>query len=194
MAAKYSPAWYRNQRRLRDLGYNVDVPQAQPGSSLHSSLTSSIRSQQRAPGPSSAVLEEPTPVFTLSQQEATGSSSAIREEPTAVPGKIEDFQTMLNELTSLNTGTASSSTTPTPTETSPAPAPTPTPTEDTRQELIDENLQKKYGGGMSAAELQDFETLIGRLEGSKMRQAGQLNRARQREKYSGGLASMMRNF
>lgn len=192
MAVKYSPAWYRNQKRLRDLGYNVDVSQAQPGSSLHSSLTSSIRSQQGAPRPSSAVLEEPTPVSTLSQQEATGSSSAIREEPTAVPGKIEDFQTMLNELTSLNTGTASSSTTPTPTETSPAPAPT--PTEDTRQELIDENLQKKYGGGMSAAELQDFETLIGRLEGSKMRQAGQLNRARQRERYGGGLASMMRNF
>ena len=66
--------------------------------------------------------------------------------------------------------------------------------EDTRSELVNESLNKQYGGGMSNAELQDFETLIGRLEGSKMRQAGQLNRARQREKYSGGLASMMRNF
>jgi len=47
---------------------------------------------------------------------------------------------------------------------------------------------------MSKAELQDFETLIGRLEGSKMRQAGQANRARQRDIMSGGLASMMTNF
>lgn len=124
----------------------------------------------------------------------TKSLNVTTEEPTAVPAKIENFQTMLNELTALNTGTTSPSTTPTPTETSPAPAPTPTVTDATRQELIDETLGKKYSGGMSAAELQDFETLIGRLEGSKMRQAGQLNRARQREKYSGGLASMMRNF
>ena len=65
---------------------------------------------------------------------------------------------------------------------------------ETKQELLDARLEKEVGGGMSAAELQDFETLVGRLEGSKMRQADQLNRARQREKYSGGLASMMRNF
>jgi hypothetical protein len=65
---------------------------------------------------------------------------------------------------------------------------------ETKQELLDARLEKEFGGGMSAAELQDFETLVGRLEGSKMRQADQLNRARQREKYSGGLASMMRNF
>jgi hypothetical protein len=47
---------------------------------------------------------------------------------------------------------------------------------------------------MSAAELQDFESLIGRLEGSKMRQAAQSNRARQRDTFAGGLASMMGNF
>jgi hypothetical protein len=47
---------------------------------------------------------------------------------------------------------------------------------------------------MSAAELQDFESLIGRLEGSKMRQAAQGNRARQRDVFAGGLASMMGNF
>ena len=47
---------------------------------------------------------------------------------------------------------------------------------------------------MSRAELQDFETLIGRLEGSKMRQSAQGNRARQRDTFAGGLASMMGNF
>ena len=63
------------------------------------------------------------------------------------------------------------------------------------QELYREEFyNRKYGGGMSAAELQDFETLIGRLEGSKMRQAAQGNRARQRDVFAGGLASMMGNF
>lgn len=62
------------------------------------------------------------------------------------------------------------------------------------QELIDANKTREYGGGMSAAELADFESLIGRLEGSKMRQAAQGNRARQRDTFAGGLASMMGNF
>jgi hypothetical protein len=62
------------------------------------------------------------------------------------------------------------------------------------QEILNAQESRKYGGGMSAAELQDFETLIGRLEGSKMRQAGQANRARQRDVMAGGLASMMTNF
>jgi hypothetical protein len=62
------------------------------------------------------------------------------------------------------------------------------------RELVDANFSRKYGGGMSAAELQDFESLIGRLEGSKMRQAAQSNRARQRDVFAGGLASMMGNF
>ena len=60
--------------------------------------------------------------------------------------------------------------------------------------LRNEMLSREFGGGMSRAELQDFETLIGRLEGSKMRQAGQANRARQRDTFAGGLASMMGNF
>jgi hypothetical protein len=47
---------------------------------------------------------------------------------------------------------------------------------------------------MSAAELQDFEAPVGRLEASKMRQAAQGNRARQRDVFAGGLASMMGNF
>jgi hypothetical protein len=62
------------------------------------------------------------------------------------------------------------------------------------QQLIDDAKARQYGGGMSNAELQDFETLIGRLEGSKMRQAAQSNRARQRDVMAGGLASMMANF
>jgi len=62
------------------------------------------------------------------------------------------------------------------------------------QELRDKMLEREYGGGMTRAELQDFDTLIGRLEGSKMRQASQSNRARQRDTFAGGLASMMGNF
>lgn len=62
------------------------------------------------------------------------------------------------------------------------------------KQLEDEMIAREYGGGMSKAELQDFDTLIGRLEGSKMRQAAQGNRARQRDTFAGGLASMMGNF
>lgn len=62
------------------------------------------------------------------------------------------------------------------------------------QQAVDAWLERETGGGMSKAELQDFETLVGRLEGSKMRQAAQGNRARQRDTMAGGLASMMGNF
>lgn len=65
---------------------------------------------------------------------------------------------------------------------------------ETKQELLDARFEKEVGGGMSRAEHQDFETLLGRLEGSKMKQADQGNRARQREVMTRGLASMMRNF
>jgi len=68
------------------------------------------------------------------------------------------------------------------------------PSEEAQKELANELISKQYGGGMSAAELSDFETLISRLEGSKMKQAGQANRARQRDVMAGGLASMMANF
>ena len=64
----------------------------------------------------------------------------------------------------------------------------------TAKELQSEYFNKEYGGGMSKAELQDFDTLISRLEASKMKQAGQGNRARQRATFAGGLSSMMRNF
>ena len=62
------------------------------------------------------------------------------------------------------------------------------------QQEVDAWYSRQTGGGMSKAELQDFETLVGRLEGSKMRQAAQANRARQRDTMAGGLASMMSNF
>jgi len=62
------------------------------------------------------------------------------------------------------------------------------------QELIDAGLSREYGGGMSQAELQDFENLIGRLETSKLRQLSGQSRARQRETFAGGLANMMGNF
>ena len=43
-------------------------------------------------------------------------------------------------------------------------------------------------------DLSQFETLLGKLEGSKMRQAEQANRARRGDIYSQGLAQMMSNF
>jgi len=62
------------------------------------------------------------------------------------------------------------------------------------QQMVDAQAGLATGGGMSANELADFETLVGRLEASKMRQAAQGNRARQRDTMAGGLASMMGNF
>ena len=66
--------------------------------------------------------------------------------------------------------------------------------EDVKQQVANEMFGREFGGGMSKAELGDFETLIGRLESSKMKQAGQGNRARQRETFAKGLANMMKNF
>ena len=43
-------------------------------------------------------------------------------------------------------------------------------------------------------DLSQFETLLGKLEGSKMRQAEQANRARRGDIYSQGIAQMMSNF
>jgi hypothetical protein len=65
---------------------------------------------------------------------------------------------------------------------------------DEAQEEVNARINREGGGGMSKAELQDFETLVSRLESSKMRQAAQGNRARQRDVMAGGLASMMGNF
>lgn len=43
-------------------------------------------------------------------------------------------------------------------------------------------------------DLSQFETLLGKLEGSKMKQAEQANRARRGDIYSQGIAQMMSNF
>ena len=43
-------------------------------------------------------------------------------------------------------------------------------------------------------DLSQFETLLGKLEGSKMKQAEQANRARRGDIYSQGLAQMLSNF
>jgi hypothetical protein len=43
-------------------------------------------------------------------------------------------------------------------------------------------------------DLSQFEALLGKLEGSKMKQADQANRARRGNIYSQGIAQMMRNF
>lgn len=67
-------------------------------------------------------------------------------------------------------------------------------TEQEAQQEVNAQIGRKYGGGMSEAELADFEALVGRLESSKMRQAAQTNQARQRDIYGGGLASIMGNF
>lgn len=67
-------------------------------------------------------------------------------------------------------------------------------TDQEAQELLNQQQERAYGGGMSDAELQDFNALISRLEASKLRQGAQANRARQRDTFAGGLASMMGNF
>jgi hypothetical protein len=62
------------------------------------------------------------------------------------------------------------------------------------QELYNELQNREYGGGMSKAELQDFDTLINRLESSKLRQGAQKGRQVQRQTVTQGLANMMANF
>lgn len=214
--SKYSPKWFANQRRLAEMGvqttpYNdtfagtygtaggglagVKAGQMQYGPSAYtveeaSQLARTGTIPKPAPGVAS-IFSSSTPVQQAAQTSSNQVTSAQQEGPVssneAAPTSKVNFQDVVKELTALNTGSTNTPSTTGGSTTS-------SPTESTRQELIDEAFNKQYGGGMSAAELQDFETLIGRLEGSKMRQAGQLNRARQRERYSGGLASMMRNF
>ena len=54
-------------------------------------------------------------------------------------------------------------------------------------------LQQQYGG-MGAASLNDFKTLLGRLEGSKIRQQQAKDISARPNIYAGGLAQMMSNF
>ena len=57
-------------------------------------------------------------------------------------------------------------------------------------------IRKRYQDEMYTPQqdLSQFETLLGKLEGSKMKQADQANRARRGDIYSQGIAQMMRNF
>jgi hypothetical protein len=56
-----------------------------------------------------------------------------------------------------------------------------------------QQFQNKYGG-MGAASLADFQTLLGRLEGSKIRQQQAKDISARPNIYAGGLAQMMSNF
>ena len=57
-------------------------------------------------------------------------------------------------------------------------------------------IRKRYQDEMYTPQqdLSQFETLLGKLEGSKMKQAEQANRARRGDIYSQGIAQMMSNF
>lgn len=54
------------------------------------------------------------------------------------------------------------------------------------------NLADQFGA--PGPDLETFETLLNKLTGSKMQQAGQEQQARRGDIYAGGLASMMTNF
>jgi hypothetical protein len=59
--------------------------------------------------------------------------------------------------------------------------------------LTKQQLQQQYGG-MGAASLNDFQTLLGRLESSKIRQKQASDESARPNIYAQGLAQMMNNF
>lgn len=63
----------------------------------------------------------------------------------------------------------------------------------TLEDLNKQQYQQAYGG-MGAASLADFQTLLGRLEGSKIRQQQAKDISARPNIYAGGLAQMMSNF
>tara|TARA_R110002020_G_scaffold461772_1_gene680850 strand:- start:7163 stop:7411 length:249 start_codon:yes stop_codon:yes gene_type:complete len=52
----------------------------------------------------------------------------------------------------------------------------------------------QFNSGDAAVPIEDFEQLLGKLEGSKMRQQRQKSVEGRRDVYSQGLSSMMSNF
>lgn len=60
--------------------------------------------------------------------------------------------------------------------------------------IIDKQQFQQQYGGMGAASLNDFKTLLGRLEGSKIRQQQAKDISARPNIYAGGLAQMMSNF
>ena len=63
--------------------------------------------------------------------------------------------------------------------------------QDTYEGLKKQLAESEYG---PKADLSQFETLLGKLEGSKMRQQRQKSVEGRRDIYSQGLAQMMSNF
>jgi len=65
--------------------------------------------------------------------------------------------------------------------------------EEDKNVLTKQQLQQQYGG-MGAASLNDFQTLLGRLETSKIRQKQAADQSARPNIYAQGLAQMMSNF
>ena len=63
----------------------------------------------------------------------------------------------------------------------------------TKSDLKKQAFQQQYGG-MGEATKRDFDTLLGRLEGSKIRQEEAKNVSARPGIYAAGLANMMKNF
>lgn len=64
--------------------------------------------------------------------------------------------------------------------------------EDTKKSLIKQAAEREYGS--KSFDIGEFEGLLSRLEGSKMRQQRQKSVEGRRDIMSQGLASMMSNF
>ena len=62
------------------------------------------------------------------------------------------------------------------------------------QDIIDKQQFQQQYGGMGAASLGDFQTLLGRLEQSKIRQQQAKDVSARPNIYAQGLAQMMSNF
>ena len=60
--------------------------------------------------------------------------------------------------------------------------------------IVDKQQFQQNYGGMGAASLGDFQTLLDRLEGSKIRQQQAKDISARPNIYAGGLAQMMSNF
>lgn len=65
---------------------------------------------------------------------------------------------------------------------------------DTGNESVATPAQINAAMGSATVPIEDFEALLGKLEGSKMRQQRQKSVEGRRDVYSQGLASMMSNF
>lgn len=65
-------------------------------------------------------------------------------------------------------------------------------TQETKDELMRQNAEELYG--TSSFDQEQFETLLNKLTGSKMKQQRQKSVEGRRDIFAGGLAGMMRNF